>query len=107
MTKNELEAIRNNITEVRIDYFNEDEQQWYVDVFWKTNNPNDFKEYAIEDEWDVDYSNNPKHYNIRGAVMAYIKPNKQIIYDDKFKDEAIENPQVQEEIDNFIKYYMK
>lgn len=98
MTKNELETIRNNVTEVRIDYFNEDEQQWYVDVFWKTNNPNDFKEYIIDDD---------EAYNIRGAVMAYIKPNKQIIYDDKFKDEAIENPQIQEEIDNFIEYYMK
>lgn len=100
MTKNELETIRNNVTEVRIDYFNEDEQQWYVDVFWKTNNPNDFKEYVIDED-------NDETYNIRGAVMAYIKPNKQIVYDDKFKDEAIENPQIQEEIDNFIKYYMK
>lgn len=83
--------INGEIVEVVIDYFDEVYNQWCVDCFWRVNNPNDDKEYMVDEEWE----------NRRGATMAYITTKGEVEYEPKFETFAMNDDTIQEAISDF------
>lgn len=83
--------IKGEIVEVVIDYFNEEENRTYVDCFWRVDNPNDNKEFMVDEEWE----------NRRGATMAYIYPNGNVEYNPIFETFAMNDDTIQEAISDF------
>lgn len=85
-------TIHGEISEVYIDYYNEEEHRWYVDCYWFAPNKNEDKQYEMDEEWE----------NRRGTTMAYIDDKKNVSYKPIFETFAKNNPTIQEAISDFI-----
>ena len=90
-------TINGEIVEVVIDYFNEDENRWYVDCFWIVPNINDDKEYEVDETYE----------RRRGTTMAYIDNKGNVEYNPIFKSFTTKDETIQETITDFILQLMK
>ena len=90
MNKQE-QTIHREISEVYIDYYNEEEHRWYVDCYWIVPNENVDKKYEVDEEWE----------RRRGTTMAYID-NNNVEYNPIFETFAKNNQIIQQAITDFI-----